>query len=404
VRICHIVNIGFEAGGAEKVVRLVSDGLRARGHDVNIISTDHRLQGQAAFADVAVPSIEGNAVSRIAGFFWHRKAYRQVKDAVARLEPDLVHLHTFGLFSPSVLDATAGLPRVITVQGPEDWTLELLSWNLNSRSTGSGRLSAGDRARYLYLRLLQRPAYLPRIRRVDRVLVPSRYFGEALRRDVGRVPTYVVPNGIELPPRAPSRDTGRLLFVGRLEAVKGATVLLEAFARVVQQRPDAQLTLIGRGTQRENLEDLVERLDVAANVRITGYVPDEELLEAYRDSTAVVIPSIGPENFPTVALEALAVGRPLIGTRVGGIPELIGHGDNGLLVEAGDVAALADAMSSLLDDPELAARMGARSAERAGEYSIALFLDRLEEHYREVINGRQARARQPMTSDRIGNP
>lgn len=404
MRICHIVNIGFEAGGAEKVVRLVSDGLRARGHDVHIIATDHRLEGQMSFADVVVPAIEGNAVSRVAGFFWHQKAYRQVREAVTRLRPDLVHLHTFGLFSPSVLDATAGLPRVITVQGPEDWTLELLSWNLASRSTGSGSLSAGDRARYLYLRYLQRPAYVPRVRRVDRVLVPSRYFGEAVRRDVGPVPTHVVPNGIELPARTPPRDTGRLLFVGRLEAVKGASVLLEAFARVLQQRPGAHLTLIGRGTQRQHLEDLVERLDMASNVRITGYVPDEELLEAYRDSVAVVIPSIGPENFPTVALEALGVGRPLIGTRMGGIPELISHEDNGLLVEAGDVAALANAMSRLLGDPELGARMGARSAERAGEYGIDLFLDRLEEHYREVICGREARAGQPMTSDRIGSP
>lgn len=404
MRICHIVNIGFEAGGAEKVVRLVSDGLRDRGHDVHIISTDHRLQDQAAFADVAVPSIEGNAVSRVAGFFWHRKAYQQVKEDVARFRPDLVHLHTMGLFSPSVLDATADLPRVITVQGPEDWTLELLPWNLNSRSTGSGRLSAGDRARYLYLRFLQRPAYLPRIRRVDRVLVPSRYFSEALRRDVGRVPTYVVPNGIELPSRAPARETGRLLFVGRLEAVKGAALLLEAFARVLPRHPAARLTLIGRGTQQQHLEDLAERLDVAGNVRITGYVPDEELLEAYRDSTAVVIPSIGPENFPTVALEALGVGRPLIGTRVGGIPELIGHGDNGLLVEPGDAAALADAMSSLLGDADLAARMGARSAERAGEYGVARFLDRLEEHYRDVIRGWEARAGRATTPDRIGTP
>ncbi|GEL16909.1 glycosyltransferase family 4 protein [Pseudonocardia asaccharolytica] len=386
MRICHVINIGFEAGGAEKVVRLVAEGLRARGHRVNIIATEHRLDGHEAFADIIVPEVRGNPVARVSGFFWHHEAYRRVKAAVRQIRPDVVHLHTIGLFSPSVLSATAGVPRVLTVHGPEDWTLELLSWNLRSRSTGSGRLSAMDRARYAYLRFLQRPAYLPRLRRLDRVLVPSAYFAESIRRDVGGVPTHVVPNGIELPASSPVPDSGRVLYVGRLESVKGPAVLVEAFARVLRARPGARLTLIGRGPQQQALEGLVARLGLADNVRVAGYVPDDELLAAYHASMAVVIPSVGPENFPTVALEALGVGRPLIATRVGGLPELIGHSDNGFLVPPGDATALAEAMGRVLADPDLASGMGRRSVELARDYSTELFLDRLEAHYREVVS------------------
>lgn len=384
MRICHVVNIGFEAGGAEKVVRLVGEGMRQRGHEVSVISTDHRMEGQTPFADVVVPDITGNAAARVAKFFWHRTAYLEVEAAVARFRPDVVHLHTIGLFSPSVLSATSAYPQIVTVHGPEDWTLELLEWNLPSRSTGSGRLTPVDRARYGYLRFLQRPAYLPRIRRVDRVLAPSQFYARALRRDVGSVPTFVVPNGIELPARSPVPLDGRILCVGRLETIKGTRVLVEAFADVVARHPHAHLTLIGRGPQQGEIEALVQRKGLAGNVRVAGFVPDEELLECYHRSTAVVIPSICPENFPTVALEALGVGRALVATRSGGLPELVDEGENGFLVPPGDAPALAAAISRILDDPDMAVRMGEASARRSGEYEMGRYLDRLEMHYRQV--------------------
>lgn len=391
MRICHIINLGFEAGGAEKIVRLLSDGFRARGHEIMIVSTDHLLAGEPCMADVVVPAITGNAPSRLAKFFWHHKAFVQVRAAVEAFKPDVVHLHTIGLFSPAVLAATARWPQVVTVQGPEDWTLELLSWNLASRSVGDGRLTLGDRARYLYLRFLERPVYLPLIRRVDRVLVPSRYFGKAVRRDVPRVPTFLVPNGIELLTRQPMSDTGEVLYVGRLESIKGITVLVQAFADVVRRRPHARLTLIGRGSQKDEIDALVDQLGLRECVDVLGFVSEAELVEAYRRAMVVVMPSICPDNFPTVALEALGVGRAMIGTRVGGIPELVKDEENGLLVPPGDVDALTEAIDRILGDRELAARMGERSAAAAGQYSVEVFLDRMETHYQQAIDDREAR-------------
>jgi glycosyltransferase involved in cell wall biosynthesis len=388
MKICHVINIGFAAGGAEKSVQLMAEGMRGRGHDVHIIATDHRLDEGDPFADVIVPAITGNALRRLGGFFWHQRAYRQVKDALAMMRPDVVHLHTIGLFSPSVLPATAAVPRILTVHGPEDWTLRLLSWNLRSRCTGTGRLSTADIARYGYLRFLQRPAYLPHLRRIDRVLAPSRFVADAISCDIGDVPAHVLPNGIELPPNRPVRDTGGLLYVGRLEAVKGVRVLLEAFSRVAAYRPKATLTLVGDGPQRQELEALVSRLGLAQRVSFTGWLNTNEVRAHYEHAVAVVIPSIGPENFPTVALETLGVGRALIGTRVGGLPELIIDGENGLLVPPGDVPALVTAIDGVLGNVERAKAMGARSAGMAANYSIELFLDRLETHYRALIGTR----------------
>ncbi|BCY15472.1 glycosyltransferase family 4 protein [Actinoplanes sp. L3-i22] len=379
MRILQVVNIGFEAGGAEKSVRLITDGLRARGHQVEVVATDMLADGHEIFADHLVPSISGSAPRRFAGYFWHGTAYRQVREIVDRFRPDCVHLHTHGEFSPAVLPATAGRPRLLTVHGPEDWTLNLLRWNLAS-ATGRGGLSAGDRARYAYLRFVQRPAYRARLRHVDRILTPSRFFADSVADDVGTARTHVLPNGI---PRTasptPVRDSTHVLFVGRLEHVKGVDVLLRAFRQVVAEHPAARLTVVGDGADRARLE--AENADLG--VTFTGWLPAEGVAERVAASSVVVLPSLWPENFPTVALEALQAGRALVASRVGGLPELIGP-DNGLLVPPGDPDALATALNMLLGRPEVLAGLGAGSAARAARYDADTFLDLLEHHYEEV--------------------
>ncbi|WP_371497934.1 glycosyltransferase family 4 protein [Kitasatospora sp. NBC_00374] len=383
MRVLQIVNIGFEAGGAEKSVRLIAEGLGARGHQVRVVATDLLAEGREVFADELVPAISGGPARRLLGYFWHRPAHRRVARAVREFRPDCVHLHTIGEFSPAVLAATRGCRRVLTVHGPEDWTRELLRWNLASAASG-GRLTPGDRARYLYLRFLQRPAYLPRLRRVDRVLAPSRWFADAVRADVGSVPVFVLPNGIARSAApAPVAATDRVLFVGRLERVKGVHVLLDAFRRLLTDRPQARLSVVGDGSDRARLE--ASAADLVADGRVTfhGWLPAEDVADRLREASVVALPSLWPENFPTVALEALQLGRPLVASRVGGLPELVGP-DNGALVEPGDAAGLATALGALLGDRELLQRLGDGSAARADRYGVERFLDALEDHYEEV--------------------
>jgi glycosyltransferase involved in cell wall biosynthesis len=389
MRILQIVNLGFEAGGAEKSVRLIAEGLGARGHRIHVVATDLLAEGEEVFADTLVPAIGGGPARRLSGYFWHRAAHRQVRDLVRDFRPDCVHLHTIGEFSPAVLAATSGVPRLLTVHGPEDWTRELLRWNLASATRG-GRLSPGDRARYLYLRFLQRPAYLPRLRRVDRIIAPSRYFADAVRVDAGRVPVSVLPNGITpRTPSGPAAGTERrpedehVLFVGRLEPVKGVHVLLEAFRQVLARHPRAVLTLVGDGSDRARLEAMAADLTRTGRVRFLGWLSPDGVVESLLRCSVVALPSLWPENFPTVALEALQRGRPLVASRVGGLPELVGE-DNGALVRAGDVDELAAALGALLGNPDLLRRLGAGSAARAERYGVEEFLDALEIHYKEI--------------------
>ena len=391
MRVLQVVNVGFEAGGAEKSVRIIAEGLRARGHEVRVLSTDHLMDGsQDRFADEVVPAVRGGAAARLAGYFWNRAAYSGTRRLIADFRPDCVHLHTIGEFSPSVLAATRSLPRVATVHGPEDWTLRLLRWNLASATRG-GELSAADRARYLYLRFMQRPAYLLWLRGIDRIITPSQYFADAVRADAGKVPIQVLPNGIEelteeLPDAAagvgarPPADPYHVVYVGRLTRVKGVHVLIEAVRLLQEQGVKARLSVVGDGDERAPLERAAAGLADADAVRFLGWQSHHAVSDALSGAAAVVIPSLWPENFPTVALEALQLGRPLIASRVGGLPELVGP-DNGVLVPAGDAAALAAALAPLLGDERRQAELGRGSAARARGYGVEAFLDAIIDCY-----------------------
>ncbi|MFJ8106822.1 glycosyltransferase family 4 protein [Streptomyces sp. NPDC096132] len=385
MKLLHVINIGHEAGGAERSVRLIQQGMTARGHEMRTVATTLNAEGHELFADDLVPAIEGSAPQRFLGYFWHRDAHRRLTRIMDEFQPDVVHLHTIGEFSPAALAATDRRPQILTLHGPEDWTLELLRWNLHSATRGD-RLSLSDQARYLYLRFLQRPAYLPRLRRLDRVLAPSAYFAELVRKDVGKVPVHVLPNGV---PRTampqPVKESGGLLYVGRLERVKGVHVLLDAFRLLLAAHPGATLDIVGDGADRAALESSAADLTAAGRVRFRGWVSPDAVSEALAASSVVVIPSVWPENFPTVALEALQIGRPIVASRVGGLPELVGE-DNGALVPAGDAPALAEALRPLVGDLELLRRLGEGSAARAERYDVERFLDALENHYREAIS------------------
>lgn len=383
MRVLQLVNIGYEAGGAEKSVRLIRDGLRNRGHEVQVIASTRLLTGeQDVFADHLVPMVAGRGPAKALGYLWHREAYRRISAVVRDFQPDCVHLHTIGEFSPAALVATRDRPRILTVHGPESWTRRLLRWNLPSAASGS--LSPADRALLAYLTCVQRPAFLPLVRRVNRVIAPSRYFADAVRSDIGRVPMHVLPNGIDKSATAtPVPTSARIVFVGRLERVKGVHILLDAHRRLTAQMPEASLSIVGDGRERANLEAGAADLVAAGRVRFLGWQDQDSVARELAAASIVVLPSLWPENFPTVALEALQHGRPLVGSRVGGIPELVGE-DNGALVEPGDAAALAAELARLLADPGLLAELGRGSAARSERYGVEEFLSAVLTHYQEV--------------------
>ena len=154
----------------------------------------------------------------------------------------------------------------------------------------------------------------------------------------------------------------QVVAVGQLEAVKGHRFLIEAWPTVRRAHPDACLVLVGEGSARGALGEQARSLGVANSVDFAGFRSPADAFIAGGD--VLVQPSL-TEGLPNAVLEAMVAGRPVIASRVGGVPELVVDGETGLLVPPADPDALARAIIALLDDPDLRARLGAAGARRA---------------------------------------
>jgi glycosyltransferase involved in cell wall biosynthesis len=221
------------------------------------------------------------------------------------------------------------------------------------------------------------------LRRARRIVVPSAYLARIAAGwglDTGRL--EVVPN--PAPPAADLADApvepGLFVFAGRLTAQKNLGSALAAITRV----PGARLALVGDGPEREALERAAHTAGLNGRVEFLGAQPRAAVLRTLAGAYAAVLPSAW-ENLPHAAVEALASGTPVVATAVGGVPEVVRDGVNGLLVPPGSVDALADALRRLVDEPELRDRLAAGARESVADLGRDRVYGRLESVLTEVV-------------------
>lgn len=190
----------------------------------------------------------------------------------------------------------------------------------------------------------------------------------------------VTPALYAAPPASKNDDAPQLIFVGRLAAVKGLRVLIEAMAEALPQLPTLHLTLVGDGPDRSALEAAAAPLGAA--VTFTGYLSQQQVAETLAEADMLVLPSFA-EGVPVVLMEAMASGKPVIATRVAGVSELVEHGVNGLLVAPGDAQGLGHAIAQLASDRAQRQRMGEAGQKTVtAEFDIALEAARLATLFR----------------------
>jgi len=230
----------------------------------------------------------------------------------------------------------------------------------------------------------------------DRFLTVSRHSATNIRSPPAK--TRVIYGGADPVRYRPEPGTKRdgVLFVGRLTPHKGVDVLIRALPA------DARLTVVGSEGHDPHLPergypDLLRSLTAGQRVRFAGPVDDRQLAGLYRQAVVVVLPSVErtcygrtiavSELLGLVALEAMASGTPVIASRIGGLPEIIEHGETGFLVPPSDVAELRASMEALLTDRALAARMGARARDRVlADWTWAGCAERCLAAYRELLS------------------
>ena len=319
---------------------------------------------------------------------WSAAVRRAVAEVRAREGLDLIEspeFHAQGLFSSF---ARGGPPMVVRLHTPA-----FICRRANGTGPGASRFDTW----------LSEAAERWTALRAALVTSPSRALAEDVAQHWRIAPdsVRVVPNPIdeaEFLPRSGSGSAEPLvLFVGRLERRKGIETLVAAWPKVRTAVPHARARFVGddhpSGPGGESMRaHLMKRLDAAAGaehgVSFAGAVGRSALPAIYAAARVCVVPSLY-ENFPYSCLEAMACGCAVVASRVGGIPEIISHGVDGLLVEAGNAPALADTIIGLLQDEGQRRRLGARARQTACErFSRRAVLDQTIAAYRAMLAGR----------------
>jgi glycosyltransferase involved in cell wall biosynthesis len=348
-------------GGYELMWQAAVRALRARGHEVRVLTTDH--------SEGAGRDEEDADVHRALRWYWRdhefprmslraRRALESHNQAILTthleaLEPDVVSWWAMGGMSMSLLEAVRRRRTPAVGVVVDDWLVygpEVDGWQ---RAVGNSAALASAAERLTGI-----PTRLRLAQAAEWVFVSERVRRRAAQDHPGLSPGRIAHGGIDpaLFPQAPEREWGgRLLYLGRIDPRKGIAIAVRALAEL----PDAQLAIVGGGDERHatELRDLAAELGVAERVSFSTARRDE-LAEVYAAADAVLFPVQWAEPWGLVPLEAMSVGRPVIATGTGGSGEYLRDGENCLLFEPrDDPAALAGAVRALAADASLRTRL-----------------------------------------------
>lgn len=396
MRILHIVTAFPRQSGdpiAPWLVELLQR-LRARGHDVEVLTSSYRGLGDQDHAGIPVYRFryfparwerlthEETAPDRmrrsllyaIMPVFFLASGMRRARALAHKGRYDIVHVHwpmPMALLGWAARRGRA-MPMVTTFYGIE------LRW---------------VQSRLPFLKWLVRWA----ARASAQAVAISSYTARELRKLIN-VPIEVIPYTAELPPPSPMSAGARanercILFVGRLIERKGVSHLIRALGTIRRQIP-ARLVVIGDGPERARLEQVTREMGMAEHVEFRGRVSDEELRLAYAAADLFVLPSVldarqDTEGLGVVLLEAMNYGVPVIASDIGGITDIVLHEQTGLLVPAGDEGALASALSRVLGDGALSRRLGEAGRKRLHD---AFSWDRIVDQWENVYTRAKASA------------
>jgi glycosyltransferase involved in cell wall biosynthesis len=204
----------------------------------------------------------------------------------------------------------------------------------------------------------------------------------AIRLGVPREKVAITPNGIDFNevPQNISKEKNRVICVARLSWEKGLNFLLAAWPKVLAEFSDAKLVFVGEGDKRAEIEKQIEELNLENSVELKGRMSHSETLIEIAKSEVFVCPSLA-EGLGNVFIEAQACGTPAIGTRVGGIPDVIKDGISGLLIEPKNSMAIATALLRLLKDVELRQELARNGLEGTKQFDWRKIIEKINEIY-----------------------
>lgn len=395
-------------GGAELFYRNIGSVLEKHGHSVAYFSINDGSELETEWSryfPTQTYSKNESLSARLIAFpttVYSFSARRRMKQLINDFRPDIVHaIEVYFKLTPSILDA-CGSENIPVVLSSNDYKLICPNYHLFRNGALCEECKGGrfvrsftnkcNNGRTLYSAGMAIEAYAHELagtyrRNVHTYLFASEFMAAKVREFWAPRPLRyrILRNPINsLDFKASRNYENYCLYFGRLHDSKGVNVLIEAMAKC----PDAHLKIVGEGPEESNLRDLAARLQIG-NVEFLGPKWGKELTPILENCRFVILPAIWYENFPYVINQSFATGKPVIGSNIGGIPELIRDGEFGLLCKPGDANSLSDAIRTLWGNPQRAVEMGINAKMWADrEFNDAVFYENLLHIYSDVLGVR----------------
>ncbi|MEM1127331.1 MAG: glycosyltransferase family 4 protein [Bacteroidota bacterium] len=372
MRILLMQDIGSATGGAEIQLLALREGLRARGHEVRLMSSRvHRVPGFPVLADYTCFGTDTKL--QVLSQTFNPDAYLTLRRVLNTFRPDVVHVRLFlWQLSPTILPLLRSVPSVYqaamykpicplgTKQLPDGTPC----------TTPAGRVCLDQCLTPQTWAVLMLQLQLWKVWRdaFRATVVLSTAMKARMEADplCPVTPLEIIHNGVpERPMRPPLAGPPRVMYAGRLVPEKGIDVLMRAFAPVSQQLPTAELHIAGMGPEEEPLRALADQLGIQDQVHWLGYLSRADLEAHFDQAWVQAVPSQWEEPFGNVGTEAHMRGTALVASRVGGQIDIVDEGTTGFLISPTDEAGWTQALLHLLSNRERAEAMGQAGRQRA---------------------------------------
>ncbi len=349
----------YHIGGDAVHVKYLAEELAKRGHEVHIL---HSLDAYAIkrhkskkkeqqYENIYIHMLKSpvGKLTPISTYLLGNSSYtyRRYKEILKKISPDIVHHHNVSLLGFSLLKKMNDYLNIYTAH--DYWLIcprnDLLK-NGEEPCINKTCFRCNIFSRRIHQLWRRSSKFRETIKEIDSIIAPSKHMEKKLEKEVDVKITYI-PNFVPKPPNIfkKSNYDNYFLYVGVLEIHKGIKILLEAFK---DKNVDVKLVIIGGGRLESYIENFIVKNGLGDIILYLKWVDDETLWSMYADALALVIPSIWEENAPLVTLEALSVGTPVVGSDMGGLPEIIGKVSDRLIIRspAIDIKYLTDILKN----------------------------------------------------------
>lgn len=401
MKILLVNKFHYLKGGSEKYYFDLAKLLKEHGHEVAFFSMQDEKNIKTDCKEYFVENSDMNSknIFKALDVIYSKKNKKAMEKALDDFKPDIVHLNNFQRqLSASIIkpikkrnipivftahDLQAICPAIVMLDNEKNICdkcingkyMNCIKGKCIKNSSLKSLLGAIEGKYYRNKKIYTK--------QIDKIITPSEFYKKKLEQD-GIKPEKIVAlhNFIDIDDyNVKIEDEGYALYYGRIIKEKGVLNLIKAFKNI----KNYQLYIAGDGPDIEKVKKYIKNNKLEDKIKLLGFLNSDEVKEYVRKARFIVVPSVWYENCPYSVLETLVMGKPIIGSNLGGIPELVKDNENGLIYKYNDIKELEDKMQELFDNKEKAMQLGKMAKENAKkDFSKESYYNKIMDVYKEV--------------------